>query len=279
MMYLNRLSVQYAVSTCLENPMYRTCIAVKDRSSVPSVVDFVKEIIDAANRRVEEIIIFGQSNGARFSWHNGSIIEIRTVSDRARANRYHLVIASEDIPDELMETVVTCMETFRYDREMALAKITGVSVIPKNPVRDRLEIKIKYHDSSLEKIERLSTGDWIDLRSAENVELKVGDNRIISLGVSMKLPDGYEAHIVPRSSTYKKWGIIQTNHMGVIDNSYSGDNDIWGMPVLAMRDTVIRKNDRLCQFRIVKKMPDVQFVEVEHTGDIDRGGFGSTGTN
>lgn len=93
----------------------------------------------------------------------------------------------------------------------------------------------------------------------------------------MKLPDGYEAQIVPRSSTFKTWGIIQTNHTGVIDNSYSGDIDVWGMPVYAMRDTVINKNDRICQFRIVKRMPLIEFVEVEYLSGEDRGGFGSTG--
>lgn len=138
-------------------------------------------------------------------------------------------------------------------------------------------ILIKYHDDTLEKIEKIAQGDWIDLRAAETVELKAGDFKIISLGVSMKLPEGYEAHVVPRSSTYKKWGILQTNHMGVIDNSYSGDNDIWGMPVIAMRDTVINKNDRICQFRIVKKMDELSFEEVDHLSDKDRGGFGSTG--
>lgn len=140
-------------------------------------------------------------------------------------------------------------------------------------------IQIKYHNNNIDKIEKISKGDWIDLRAAETVELKAGNFKIISLGVSMKLPDGYEAHIVPRSSTFKKWGILQTNHMGVIDNSYSGDNDIWGMPVLAMRDTVIKENDRICQFRIVEKMPEVHFEEVAKMTGQDRGGFGSTGTN
>ena len=138
-------------------------------------------------------------------------------------------------------------------------------------------VLIKYHDETLDKIEKIAQGDWIDLRAAETVELKAGEFKIISLGVSMKLPEGYEAHVVPRSSTYKKWGILQTNHMGVIDNSYSGDNDIWGMPVIAMRDTVINKNDRICQFRIVEKMDELQFEEVEHLCGKDRGGFGSTG--
>ena len=141
------------------------------------------------------------------------------------------------------------------------------------------EILVRYHNDNIDKIEEITNGDWIDLRAAETVELKAGDFKIISLGVSMKLPEGYEAHIVPRSSTFKKWGILQTNHMGVIDNSYSGDNDIWGMPVLAMRDTVINENDRICQFRIVQRMGDVKLTIVDHLEGADRGGFGSTGHN
>ena len=141
------------------------------------------------------------------------------------------------------------------------------------------QIKIKYHNTDLVKIEKIAVGDWIDLRAAEDVTLKAGEKAIISLGVSMKLPDGYEAHILPRSSTFKKWGIIQTNHMGVIDNSYSGNNDIWGMPVRAMEDTEIKVNDRICQFRIMKKQPELEFIEVDHLDGADRGGFGSTGAN
>ena len=141
------------------------------------------------------------------------------------------------------------------------------------------QIKIKYHNPNLTKIEKIANGDWIDLRAAEDVSLKAGEFKLINLGVSMKLPDGYEAHIVPRSSTFKTWNIIQTNHMGVIDNSYSGDNDVWMFPALAMRDTEIKENDRICQFRIVEKQPSVEFVEVEKLGGEDRGGFGSTGTN
>lgn len=141
------------------------------------------------------------------------------------------------------------------------------------------KILVRYHNDNIDKIEKISKGDWIDLRAAETVELKAGEFKIISLGISMKLPEGYEAHIVPRSSTFKKWGILQTNHMGVIDNSYSGDNDIWGMPVLAMRDTVIQENDRICQFRIVKRMEQVEMEQVDHLEGADRGGFGSTGRN
>lgn len=137
-------------------------------------------------------------------------------------------------------------------------------------------IKIKYHND-VRPLEILDNGDWIDLRAAEDVNLEKGDFRLISLGVSMKLPEGYEAHIVPRSSTFKHWGIIQANHMGVIDNSYCGDNDIWKFPAIATRDAVIYKNDRICQFRIMKKQPCVRFDTVEHLNGPDRGGFGSSG--
>ena len=137
-------------------------------------------------------------------------------------------------------------------------------------------IKIKYHND-IRPLEILDNGDWIDLRAAEDVNLEKGDFRLISLGVSMKLPEGYEAHIVPRSSTFKHWGIIQANHMGVIDNSYCGDNDIWKFPAIATRDAVIYKNDRICQFRIMKKQPCVRFDTVERLNGPDRGGFGSSG--
>lgn len=144
---------------------------------------------------------------------------------------------------------------------------------------EALEILVKYHDKEMGKIEKFPVGDWIDLRSAERVDLEVGQFRIISLGISMKLPAGYEAHVVPRSSTFRRWGIIQTNGIGIIDESYCGENDIWKFPALAMRPTTIYKGDRICQFRIVKKMPEVKFTEVEHMKDVDRGGFGSSGVN
>lgn len=139
-------------------------------------------------------------------------------------------------------------------------------------------IEIKYHEDIL-PIEVNPKGDWIDLRAAEDVEMKAGDFRLISLGVSMKLPEGYEAHIVPRSSTFKNWSIIQANHMGVVDNSYCGDNDIWKFPAIALENTMISKNDRICQFRIVEKQPKLKFMQVDRLGGEDRGGFGSSGTN
>lgn len=138
-------------------------------------------------------------------------------------------------------------------------------------------IEIKYFDDEIEKIKKIDKGDWIDLRAAEEVELKAGKFKLISLGIGMKLPDGYEAHIAPRSSTFKTWGVLQTNSVAVIDNSYCGENDIWKYPVYATRDTIIHKNDRICQFRIVKKQPSIKFIEVAHLEENSRGGFGSTG--
>lgn len=139
-------------------------------------------------------------------------------------------------------------------------------------------IKIKYHTDEIEKLRYIDgKSDWIDLRSAEDIELKAGEFKLISLGVSMQLPKGYEAHIVPRSSTFKNFGIIQTNHQAVIDESYCGDNDIWRYPVYALKDTVIHKNDRICQFRIMKHQPTIEFEEVDMLNNKDRNGFGSTG--
>lgn len=141
-------------------------------------------------------------------------------------------------------------------------------------------IRIKYHSNEIEKLTYIDgKSDWIDLRSAEHVQLKKGEFRLINLGVSMELPKGYEAVIVPRSSTYRNFGIIQTNHMGVVDESYCGDNDVWLMPALAMRDTEIQVNDRICQFRIQKHQPQIVFEEVANLDNADRGGIGSTGKN
>ena len=142
-----------------------------------------------------------------------------------------------------------------------------------------LPLRIKYFDKNIEKLKKTEKGDWIDLRSAIDISLKKGDFALIPLGVGMVLPDGYEAHIVPRSSTFKNWKIIQTNSVGIIDNSYSGENDQWMMPVYAVEDTKIKKNDRICQFRILEKMSVLEIQEVEHLNDVSRGGFGSTGKN
>ncbi len=143
--------------------------------------------------------------------------------------------------------------------------------------KDPKAIQIKYFTNEIDKIQKIDKGDWIDLRAAETVEMKAGEFKLIPLGVGMILPKGYEAHIVPRSSTFKNFGIIQTNHCGIIDESYCGDNDQWLFPAYALRDIIIHKNDRICQFRIVVKQPQIQFEEVNHLRKDDRGGIGSTG--
>lgn len=141
-----------------------------------------------------------------------------------------------------------------------------------------MNIKIKYFTDKIEKLRYIDgKSDWIDLRCAEEITLKKGEWKLIPLGIAMELPNGYEAHVVPRSSTFKNFGIIQTNSMGVIDASYCGDNDQWYLPALAVRDTEIHVNDRICQFRIVENQPYIDFCEVLSLDGEDRGGFGSTG--
>lgn len=139
-------------------------------------------------------------------------------------------------------------------------------------------LKIRYLSDKIEKLRFIDgKSDWIDLRSAEEVEMKAGEARLISLGIAVQLPKGYEAHVVPRSSTFKNFGLIQTNHMGVIDESYCGDNDEWRVPVMAVRDTCIHVNDRICQFRIMEHQPAILFEETDSLDHEDRGGIGSTG--
>ncbi|MCL2718513.1 MAG: dUTP diphosphatase [Lachnospiraceae bacterium] len=141
-----------------------------------------------------------------------------------------------------------------------------------------MTIKIKYFTDKIDKLEYIDgKSDWIDLRAAEDIELKANEFKLIPLGIAMELPKGYEAHVVPRSSTFKNYGLIQTNHMGVIDCSYCGDDDQWFVPVYAMRDTKIAVNDRICQFRIVENQPKLSFEEVTNLSPESRGGFGSTG--
>lgn len=141
-----------------------------------------------------------------------------------------------------------------------------------------MKIRIKYFNKDLPKVNKITQGDWIDLRAAKDVEIMQGEFALIPLGVAMELPEGYEAHVVPRSSTYKNFGIIETNSMGVIDESYKGDNDQWFFPAYALRDTKIEFGERICQFRVMEKMPEVEFVEVLTLNNEDRGGHGTTGT-
>lgn len=141
-----------------------------------------------------------------------------------------------------------------------------------------MEIQIKYFNPALIEIDYIAgKSDWVDLRAAADIVMKAGECKLIPLGVGMKLPEGYEAHIAPRSSTFKQFGIIQTNSVAVIDESYCGDEDQWFFPAYAMRDTVIHLNDRICQFRIMEHQPSLTFTAVSTLGGINRGGFGSTG--
>ena len=144
------------------------------------------------------------------------------------------------------------------------------------PGTEGLAIKIKYF-RGVQKIEEISGGDWLDLRAAEDVEMKAGEFKMIPLGVAMELPKGYEAWVVPRSSTFKKHGVILVNSIGIIDEDYKGDNDEWNFLAFAIRDTAIPKNTRICQFRIIQHQPKLRRIEVETLGNPDRGGIGSTG--
>ena len=142
------------------------------------------------------------------------------------------------------------------------------------------QIRIKYFTDAIERLTYIDgKSDWIDLRASEEVTLKAGEFCLIPLGVAMELPEGYEAHecLVIHKSTFKNYGIIQTNSCGIIDGTYCGDDDMWRMPVYAVRDTVIHVNDRICQFRIQKHQPVIHFEETDTLGNENRGGIGSTG--
>lgn len=140
-----------------------------------------------------------------------------------------------------------------------------------------LQILVNYHNGASPALEMTEYGDWVDLYCAEDVTLHAGERAYISQGISMKLPQGYEAIVAPRSSTFKRWGILQSNSLGIIDNSYCGNDDIWRFPAYATRDITIPRGTRICQFRIQKKQPNIEFISVQSLGAHNRGGFGSSG--
>lgn len=140
-----------------------------------------------------------------------------------------------------------------------------------------MKIKVKYF-TDIEELKKVAVGDWVDLRAAKDVCLFEGQYMAIPLGVAMELPEGYEAIVAPRSSTFKNFGLLMTNSIGVIDNSYCGDDDQWHFPAYATKDIFIQKGDRICQFRIIKNQPELEFETVDKLGNQSRGGFGSTGT-
>ena len=142
---------------------------------------------------------------------------------------------------------------------------------------EKLTLRIKYRNETVKRLEKLAVGNWIDLSADKRITMIKGEFAIIPLGIAVQLPEGFEANIVPRSSTFSRFGILQVNSYGVIDDSYCGDDDYWGFPALAMRDTVIEKNSRICQFRINAIQPELDLFEVEALENDNRGGFGSTG--
>lgn len=199
----------------------------------------------------------------------GYILKKRYLSSTPRDGAYRMLIAElEKDPEPYRRSLV-----FDVTLEMDEAKKQIEEIIS-----GEVEIPIKYFSDVIEHIQKIDVGDWIDLRAAENVVLRSGEYKLIRLGVGMILPEGYEAHVVPRSSTFKNFGIIQANSFGVIDNSYSGDADEWHFPAIALTDTSIRIGDRICQFRIMRKQPPIDFLTVDRLNTESRGGIGSTGT-
>ena len=204
--------------------------------------------------------------------------------------RYSVYEKKTDFPvivngtaDECARAMGVALNTFRKlasykksDKWLVIdEKKLQAKIKEKNKV---MTIGIKYFEPDLKPLEKIKKGDWIDLRAAERVEMKKGDYYLIRLGVGMILPNGYEAHVLPRSSTPKKFGIMSANSMGIIDNSYSGDADEWKFPAVAIRDTVIEKGDRIAQFRIVENQPSIEFMVLDRLNEDSRGGIGSTGT-
>lgn len=180
----------------------------------------------------------------------------------------------------LLPLLTECVECgFCANTPPSAAEIREIiTELIKYKEEETMDIRIKYHDSELPKITNIKNkSDWLDLRAAEETVMLKGEYALIPLGVSMAIPEGYEAHIVPRSSTFKNYGILQANGIGIIDNSYSGTNDMWYFPAYATRDIVIHKGDRICQFRVFKNQPPISFHEMDKLNDIDRGGIGSTG--
>ena len=153
-----------------------------------------------------------------------------------------------------------------------------------------MKIRIKYFEGAT-KLKKISKGNWIDVYACKDIFVPLNERSMVPLGFALELPEGWEGHLAPRSSTFKTWGIIQTNSVGVVDDTYIGDNDQWHMPVYCLqgkdiesengeevKGTWIRKGDKIGQFRIMEVMPEIEFEEVESFGNKDRGGFGTTGT-
>ena len=207
-------------------------------------------------------------------------------------NNYIECIEDVFVIDGMSQHCNMIIEVDKYIERDQVFRIDGYFFHPSmcEEVVEEVEsksIKIKYFEGA-NKLKSIEKGDWIDLYANKEIFIPKGQRAMIPLGIAMELPEGYEAHIVPRSSTFKTWGIILVNSVGIIDNSYNGDNDQWHFPAYCLESrtivdgregTLIQKGDRICQFRIVENQPSIEFIEVESLGNEDRGGLGSTGRN
>lgn len=209
-------------------------------------------------------------------------VEIELIPNDENQSRYPIIIkfnfdANDGLSyDEAHREVDKFLDENKIDRTLYVMKSTLLNNRINHNMNTNPVIEVKYHNKDMTKLEINNIGNFVDMRAAETVELKAGDFKLIDLGVSIKLPDGYWGQVVPRSSLFKNHGVIQTNSFGVIDTSYCGEDDHWKLPVYATRDTTIEFDERICQFRIVKDN-DFTIEEVEYMKDASRGGFGSTG--
>lgn len=199
--------------------------------------------------------------------------------------------------DETTYYVLGLKDTDEYNRDFELHQFEVVNNKEDNlnnkgayNMSNKLNVRIKYFEGAT-KLKKISKGNWIDVYARRDVFVPTGERAMIPLGFALELPQGWEGHLAPRSSTFKTWGVIQTNSVGVVDDTYIGDNDEWHMPVYCLdakdtetvdgiekRGSWVKHGDKIGQFRIMEVMPEIEFNEVNSFGNEDRGGFGTTGT-
>lgn len=224
-----------------------------------------------------------------FNHYDSVNVYVHRVKPYNEAGRFQTEAESDKLSEDLLRFLeahnVDCChingDFAGYDTLVShVLEILNNKVVAEMPRRtlSTQAIKVRYLSPDIPPLSYIDgKSDWIDLYAAEDATMKKGDYKLIPLGIAMQLPKGYEAYMIPRSSTFKNFGIIQANHIGMIDESYCGDNDQWHFPAIAMRDTEIHVGDRICQFRIEKHQPQLHFEAVTSLGNADRGGFGTTG--